>query len=106
MILYMISKLKHRRADWAPLQGLGVLIQTPEIYRDELAYAGLLHGYTVNYIHGAHGHFVMGNNDELRVVAELLDHLREFGDVHIVERSIYFVEYAERRRLNEVYGKQ
>ena len=41
------------------------LIQVPEIYRHQLADAGLLHGNPINHIHCAHRGFVMRNDDEL-----------------------------------------
>ena len=82
-----------------------VLIQTPEIYGHQFAYTRFLHSYTINYVNAIHGHFVVGNDNELRVVAELLYHLRELTHISIVQRSIYLIEYAERCRLDQVNRK-
>ena len=39
--------------------------QAAEIHRYQLTYAGLLHGYTVDHIHRAHGLFIVCYNNEL-----------------------------------------
>ena len=74
-----------------------ILVQTTEVNRYEFTYTRLLHGYPVDHIHRTHGHFVVGNNNELRVLAELLDHIRKLTHVGIIERSIYLIEDTERR---------
>ena len=48
----------------------------------------------------------MGNNDELGVFAELPDHVSELAYVGVIERSIYFIQNTEWRRLDQVDGKQ
>ena len=48
----------------------------------------------------------MGNNNELRILAELANHLGKLAHVGIVEGRIHLVENAERRGLNQVNGKQ
>ena len=68
-----------------------VLIQTSKIYRYEFAYAWLLHGYPINNIYGAHGLFVVGYNNELRVFAELFYHVGKLAYVGIIERGIYLI---------------
>ena len=48
----------------------------------------------------------MGNNDKLRVLAELADDVRELIDVHVIQRSIYLVKYTEWRGLDQVERKE
>ena len=67
------------------------LIQTSKIYRHQFAYAGLLHGYAINNIYGAHGLFVVGYNNELRVFAKLFYHVGKLAYVGIIERGIYLI---------------
>ena len=67
------------------------LIQTPKIHWYQFAYAGLLHGYAINYIYGAHGLFVVGYNNELRVFAELFYHIGKLAYIGIIERRIYLI---------------
>ena len=67
------------------------LIQTSKIHGYEFAYAGLLHGYAINNIYGAHGLFVVGYDDELRIFAELFYHVGKLAYVGIIERCIYLI---------------
>jgi hypothetical protein len=86
---------------------LGSLIgKAPEIDGHEFTYARFLHGYAIDHIHRTHGLFVVRYDDELRVVAELLDHLREFANVRIIQRRINLIEDTERRRFDEVDREQ
>src|SRR5580658_10853061 len=77
------------------------LIQPPEIHRNQLANPRLLHRHPVDHIHGTHRHFIMRNDNELRILAELPDHVRELPDVRIIQRRIHFIQDTERRRLDQ-----
>ena len=68
-----------------------LLIQTSKINRYQFAYAGLLHGDAINNIYGAHGLFVVGYDDELRVFAELFYHVGKLAYVGVIERRIYLI---------------
>ena len=82
------------------------LVQASEVNRNKLAHTRLLHGNPVNNIHGAHGLLVMCYNNELALLAELADHLRELTYVGIIERCIHLIEDTERCRFNKVDRKQ
>lgn len=82
-----------------------ILNQAPEIYRYQFTYTRLLHGDTINYIHGIHRHFVVRNNDELGILTELLDHLCKFSHVHIIQWCIHFIQDAEWSGLDKINGK-
>lgn len=82
------------------------LIQAPEIHGHQFAHPCFLHCYTINYIHTVHGHLIMRNNDELAFIAEFADHISEFAHISIIQRSIYLIQYAERRWLYKVDGKE
>ena len=47
----------------------------------------------------------MRYNDELALIAELPDHIRELAYVRIIERRIHFVQYTERRWLDQIDSK-
>ena len=66
---------------------------------DEFGDAGLLHGDTVEDGAGLHGFAVVRDDDELRLAAHVADEAGEAADVGFVERSVHFVEDAERARL-------
>ena len=82
------------------------LIQTPKVHRHQLAHTGFLHGNAINHVHAAHGHFVVRNNDELALLAELADHLGEFAHVGIIQRGVHFVQNTEGGWFDEIDGKQ
>ena len=83
-----------------------MLIQTPEVNRYQFTHTRLLHGYPVDHIYGAHGLLVVRYNDELALLAELADHLRELTYVGVIKRRIHLIEDTERRRLYQVDRKQ
>src|SRR6185295_13373658 len=69
------------------------LRQTSEIDADQFTDSRLLHRYPIYYINRAHRCFIMGNNDELRIFAELADHVGELSHICIVQGCIYFIQY-------------
>lgn len=77
----------------------GLLRKTPKIHRHHLAHTRLLHGNSVDNVHGGHGALVVGNHDELRLLAELADGMVELADVGIVQRGIHLIQHAEGRGL-------
>ena len=81
-------------------------VQTPEIYRHQLAHARFLHGHTIDHIHRGHGLLVVRYNDELRVVRKFADHVGELGHIRIIQWCVHFVEDTERRRLDKINGKK
>ena len=83
-----------------------VFAQTPKIHTHQLTHPGFLHRYTINNIHGTHRHFIVRYDDELRIVAELADHIGKLAYVGIIERRIHLVEYTEWGRLNQVNREQ
>ncbi len=48
----------------------------------------------------------MRDEYELRLVAQALDHAAESAHIAFVQRSIHFIQYAERRRLHLQNGEQ
>ena len=68
----------------------------PHLHDDWLTDAELLHRDAIDHIRAAHGALVVRDDDELRVVDELVQHLEEAGDVRFIERRIKLIENAER----------
>src|SRR5688500_16629371 len=82
------------------------LIQIPEVNAHQLTHPGFLHGYPIDYIHSTHRHFIVGYDDELRVAAELPDHIGELANVCIIQRSVYLIEDTEWCRLYKINSKK
>ena len=70
-----------------------------EADRDPSGHPALRHGDAVELVAEAHGGLVVGDDDEVGAVEELLDHGAEPFDVRFVECRVDFVEDAERRGL-------
>ena len=66
-----------------------------EPHRDHPGTTRLFHGDAVERIGHFHGPLVVGDRDELRMVAHLADEARETGDIRLVERRVDFVQHAE-----------
>ena len=79
-----------------------MLIKATEIDRYQFAHARLLHGYTIDHVNSVHGHFIMGNDDKLAILAELADHVSELANVRIIKRRIHLIEYTEGCRFDKV----
>src|SRR5256885_1212226 len=76
-----------------------------ELDAHRLGNSRLLHGHAVERVGAFHGALVVGDDDELRGLAHLADHLVVAADVGIVERRVHLVEEAEGRRLDEEDGE-
>src|SRR5580704_11622623 len=72
--------------------GAHPLIQPPEIHRHQLAHPRLLHRHPIDHVHAVHRHLIMRNDNELGVLAELPDHIRELPDIRIIERRIHLIQ--------------
>ena len=48
----------------------------------------------------------MRDDDELRITGESFDDVIELVNVGIIKRCVYLIEYAKRRRLDQVNSKQ
>ena len=81
-------------------------IKVPEVNRNQFAYSWFLHGNTVDNVHSAHGHFVVGHNDELWIFAEPADHIGELTYVGIIQRRIYLIQNTKGRWFNKINCKQ
>src|SRR5665213_1967845 len=80
--------------------------ERPKVDRNQFAYACLLHSDAVNNIHAAHGHFVVGHDDELGIIAELADHIGKLAHVGIVQRGVHLIQNTKRCRLDQVDGEK
>src|SRR5688572_20097995 len=65
----------------------------------QLADAWLLHGHAVELVRDLHGAARVGDQHELSLLLQALQHAHEAADVRVVERSIHLVEDAEGRGL-------
>ena len=62
---------------------------------DNLADAFLLHGHPIEHVGHGDGALVVGDDDELRVGEEALQHTHKLVDIGFVERGVQFVQNAE-----------
>ncbi len=71
--------------------------------RHELAHALLLHGHAEQPVHAAHGHRMVGDDEEARLgrARHLLHHVAEAVDIGVVERRVHLVEHADRRGVRQ-----
>src|SRR3546814_10201189 len=65
----------------------------------QAAHARLAHGNAGQLLRGLHRRLVVGDKQELYLLAHLRDHGGEAADVGLVERRVDLVEQAERRRV-------
>src|SRR3546814_5181230 len=63
------------------------------------SHARLAHGNAGQLLRGLHRRLVVGDEQELYLLAHLRDHGGEAADVGLVERRVDLVEQAERRRV-------
>ena len=68
--------------------------------------AELLHGDAVDDIGAVHGALVVGDDDELAVGDEFVQHLEEAGDVRFVEGGVELVQHAEGAGFDHVDGEE
>src|SRR5438270_2860744 len=104
-----ISSVAMGRRPWDSChspEASGDLIQAAEIDGNQFAYAGLLHGDTINYVDRTHRHLIVGYDDELAFIAEPADHIRKLTDVGIIKWSVYFIKYTKWSGLDEINSKQ
>lgn len=80
--------------------------QLPQIHWDHSTHARLDHGDAIDNICAGHGALVMGHDDKLALMAELLDDLVELVNIGIVKRGIHLIENTERSRLQQVNGEE
>ena len=80
-----------------------VVRHVAEAQREHLRDAVEVHRDAVDVVRDLHRPPVVRHHDELRLLRECLERLREAADVRLVERGIDFVEDAEGRR---VHGQQ
>src|SRR4051812_295046 len=79
----------------------------PHSDADERRYSRLLHRHSVDRVCClGGGAWVVRDDDKLRLVLETVQHSDKVADVLVVERSIYFVQQAERTRLREKNSKE
>ena len=67
----------------------------PKINRHQLTHAWFLHGNTIDHVNRTHRHFIVRNNNKLRVVTKLADHVREFTNIGIIQWSIHLIKDTE-----------
>jgi len=85
---------------------IAILIQTSKIHWHQLTYTCFLHRHTIDHINCTHRHFIVRNDDELAVLAEFFDHLRELTDVGIIKWRINLIQDTEWSRFDQVDRKQ
>src|SRR5271166_2675598 len=68
-----------------------------ELDRDELAHALLLHRHAIEEVRDFDRPLVVGDDQELRLLGELLHDLVEAADIGIVEGSVDLVQQEEGR---------
>ncbi len=77
-----------------------------EAHADGFRNTELFHRHAIHYVGAGHGALRVGDDDELRVVDEAVEHLDEAVDVRLVERGVELVEHAERAGLDHVDREQ
>ncbi len=96
---YSLEMASSRTIDTVPRlrggAGLVAFAAAAEGYADDLADAGFLHGDAVHDVGLFHGALLVGDDDELGVVAHLGDEAGEAAYVGFVERGVDLVEDAE-----------
>ena len=73
-----------------------------QFHSDQFAHAAFLHRHAVEHIGLRDGAFVVGDDDELALLDEALEHGDEAVDVTLIERRVDFVEHAKRTRSHHV----
>src|SRR6185369_4326508 len=76
-----------------------------QLDRDQLGHARLLHCHPIEAVGDLHCFPIVCDDDELGVLLHAAQHLDEPADVGIVERSVDFVEQAERARLEAEHAE-
>src|SRR5262249_18833423 len=67
-----------------------------QLHSDEFAHTAFFHGHSVENVCFRDRPFVVGNDDELALSDETIEHPHEPIDVAFIERRVDFVEHAER----------
>ena len=70
-----------------------------EPHRNPPRHARFLHRHPVQHVGAGHGPFRVRDEDELRTVQKLAQHVGEPADVGLVQGGVHLVEDAERTRL-------
>ncbi len=88
--------------------GLGVAgaVIGGEAHADGFGNAEFFHGHAVHHVGAGHGALGVGDDDELAVVDETIEHFDKAVDVRFVERGVEFVEHAEGAGLDHVDREQ
>ena len=77
-----------------------------QLHPDEFADAALFHRHAIKHVGLRDRALVVGDDDELALRDESVQHADEPIDVGFVERRIHFVEDAERARPHHVDGEE
>src|SRR6185437_7589020 len=72
----------------------------------QFAYPAFFHRHAVKNIGLGNGTLVVGDDDELALRDEPLQHLDKAIEVGLIERRIHFIEHTKRTRPDHVNGKQ
>ena len=65
-----------------------------------------LHGYTVQNISLLHGAPLVRNDNQLSGLFELLNGIKQLGEVGVVERGLNLIKNVERNSTRSVYSKE
>src|SRR5690606_23423991 len=80
-------------------RGAGQARGLGQVHGYQAAHARLAHGNPAQLLRRFHRRLVVGDEQELHLLAHLRDHRGEAADVGLVERRIHLVKQAERRRV-------
>src|SRR4051812_40587424 len=74
----------------------GLLVsEVDNLLTDNFGRAASLHRNSIHTVSRFHGAFLVTNNHQLRLGAELVNQLQEASQVHVVECSLHLVEQIE-----------
>ncbi len=73
---------------------------------DDLGRGARHHGHAIEGVGGLHRALLVGDDQQLGLVAELVDQLEEALEVHVVQRRLDLVHQVEGRRARAEDGEQ
>lgn len=97
-------RYNYRRGGLRPL--LRVLEGLVELLADDLGDAVALHGDAEQHVSHLHGAALVGDHDELGLVAQAVDIGRQTAQIRVVECRLHLVQDVERRGSDAVDREQ
>ena len=84
----------------------GRLLVVLQVDADHAADAPFLHGHAKERVAALHGALSVGHDDELGILAELLQVVGKVADIGVIQRGFDLVQNTEGRRLQLQHGEQ